>query len=130
MHLGDFARDHGIALAAENCGAILQRPLHAMRRFIEHQGARLVRERLQPLAPGGAARRQKPFETKAVRRQPADRQRGDRRAGPWDGNDLDSGSRDRAHQIEARVADGGRARIADQSDRGARRRRSMISLAR
>ena len=119
MQFGDFAHHHGAALCAENRRAILQHVAHAVRCLVQHQGARFLRKRLQSLASGGAARRQKPFETEPVRRQSGDRQRRDRRARSRHGNDLEARRRHRARQFEAGIADGGRAGIAHQRHRRA-----------
>src|ERR1700675_924153 len=77
MHLGNFARDRGAARLAENFRAILEGVAHAMRRFIEHQRARLVYQRLETLALCGASSREESLVTEAVRGRPADRQRRD-----------------------------------------------------
>src|ERR1700680_909209 len=120
MHLGNFARDRGAARLAENFRALLEGVAHAMRRFIEHQRARFVHQRLETLAPRGASSRKKSLETEAVRGQPADRQRSDGCARSRDRYHVDSRVRCGAHQVEARIADGRCARIADQSDGGTR----------
>ena len=67
--LRDLARKRRAARGAEARRAILERLAHAVRRFVEHQRARLRGQFIQPRAPGGAARRQESFEAEPVRRQ-------------------------------------------------------------
>src|ERR1700719_2820208 len=117
MQLGCLAHHRGATRFAEGGYAIFQCLAHAMRRFIDHQRARFFCQRFQPEPARRAARRQKALETEPVRGQCADRERGNRGARSRNGDDLETRRRHRAHQLKPRIADGGRAGIADQRNR-------------
>src|SRR5262249_6919110 len=67
--LGQFAREHGVALAAEYANEIIERLGGAMTGFIEDQRARLATQRLELRAARGRLCRQEAFEYEAIRRQ-------------------------------------------------------------
>ena len=108
--------------APKDPGAILERLAHAVRRFVEHQRARLGRELAQGARGAPAARRQESLEAEPVGRQRRDRQRRHRGAGT---RHARSTSMPAAAAARTRSKPGslmrGRARIAHQRDRRARR---------
>ena len=94
--------------------AVRERLLDPVRRLIEDERAPLGGHFDQPRAARGAARRQETLEAESIGGQRRDRQRRHQRTGTGHRDDLDTGRRAGAHQIEARIADRGRARIAHE----------------
>ena len=87
-----------------------------MRRLVENQGARLGLEFGEARAPGLGARRQEPLEAESVRGLGGDRERGNGGTGTRHRDDFDSRGGGGPHQLEPRIADGRRSRVAHQGD--------------
>ena len=112
--LGDFPCNRRTAPATEDLRHVGQRLAQPMRRLVEDQRPRLVRERLQRASPRRRFRRQESFEREPVGRQRRQRQRGDGRAWTGHGHDGHACSRSFAHQHRPRIAQERRSRIAHQ----------------
>ena len=119
--LGQFAREHRVALVAERpspCRPALPRCGARIRRTPACAVPRASRVRRSRRAP--RLRRQEAFEHEAVARQPGDAQRGDAGARARHRPHRDPGRARGAHQPEARIADQRRAGIGHQRQRFAR----------
>ncbi|KAG1193656.1 hypothetical protein G6F35_013481 [Rhizopus arrhizus] len=115
--LGQLARQHRRALAAEDRGHVGQRLGDAVRGFVEHHRAHFAGQQLQAVAAAAGLGRQEALEAEAVAGQPGHAQRGDGGAGARNRADLDAGRARGTHQAETGVADQRRTGIADQRQR-------------
>ena len=118
--LGELARDDELALAAEHVGQRGRRGGDPMRCLVDQQRARQRGGRGEQLAARLCVRRQKPEKEESVGNEPGRRNSGDRRIRAWNRHHRKTGVQHRTHQPGARVADGGRAGIADQRHAAAR----------
>ena len=92
-----------------------------LRRFEQDQRRRHRRQLAQDPPARGAARRQEALEQEPVGRQAGGHQRRQHGRGAGDREDGAALGQRRAHQLEAGIGDRGRAGVADQGHRLARR---------
>src|SRR6266851_4481666 len=106
MHLGQLTREARAAVA-QNLKTVLERFECAARRLVENQGGRECRHFLEhrPSLPAFAPK--KTDEVKATRREPGSGKRGNQRARPRNGNDLDVSRQGFDDQLLARIANPG-----------------------
>ena len=116
VRLGELARHHRRAPGAELRRHIGERLHDAVRRFEEHQRARLRREGSQRRTPLALARGQEALEAEALGRQPRDRERAGDRRRPGNRVHLEARARGALHQLQSRIGQERGARIADQRD--------------
>lgn len=120
VNLGQFTRHSCPTRGPENSRQIGQRLANSVRCFEEHQGTRLLRQRLETLPALPRARRQKPFETKSIGGDPGDRQGGGDRSRPWNAAHLETLCSRLAHQSKPRVGQQRSPGIAHEHERSTR----------
>src|SRR3970040_2421171 len=120
VQLRELARERGAPLGAELRDERAHRVFEPVHGLKEHQRARLAAQAAQVLRALPSAARQESFEHKAVRRQPADTERGERGARSRNAAHHDSVGQRGAHERPTRIADERHACIAHERDVGAR----------
>ncbi len=115
--LRELARDDDRPAAAEGGAHRLEGSGYPVRRLMEHERARVVRERLEPRGPRTPGRGKKAFEREPLHRQPGDRQRTQKGTRPGYRHHLHAGLRGVPHQHVPRVAHERRTRVAHQGER-------------
>ncbi|MNJ17647.1 hypothetical protein D3C77_119310 [compost metagenome] len=113
--LGQLAAHHHLAFT-EDASDGFHRILHPARRLVEHQGAGIFDDGLQPIVAALGFRRQKSFEGEAICGQTGGRECSDGGARARQRHHLDPGLATAGDQVIAGVADERRARIRDQGD--------------
>ena len=84
---------------------------------MEHERARVVRQRLEPLRPRPARAGKKALECEPLHRQSGDRQRAQKRARPGNRHHPHPRLHRAAHEHVSRIADERRARVAHEGER-------------
>ena len=114
--LGDFARHGGFALRAKHRRQILQRSLEPVRRLVEHERARFVRQGAERRTPRRGFGGQESFEHETIGGEARNGQRRNHCARTRKRDDFDARTRRRRDQQRPWIAHQGRACVGDQRD--------------
>ena len=118
--LGQFARQPGRSIRAEQVGEIRDRCANSMWSFEEHKRSRLRGQRVESRPARAGLGGKKALEDEAIRRQAGSGQGGQHSTGAGNRNNLHPTLARGADQTKTRIADQRRAGVGDQSQRLAR----------
>ena len=113
VHLTDLTTGAATTLAAEHFDELPEGAHHAMRTFVEDEGARFAGQALE-LRTAAFFLRQESFETETIAGQAAGDESRHEGCGAGQTLHFDSTRHGRTNQEEAGVANGGRTGIADE----------------